>query len=46
MKLYEAPEFTKIEFFTEDVLENSIIDPGDTGGSVEIGKLPLVDLGN
>ena len=45
MKVYEAPTFEKIDFFTEDVLglDGSILDPTDglDDGSVEIGKIPL-----
>ncbi|MBQ3075741.1 MAG: hypothetical protein IJC26_06690 [Clostridia bacterium] len=43
MKFYEAPDFTKVEFFTEDILDNSIIDPteGINGSEVELGKIPL-----
>ena len=45
MKLYEAPDFTKIELYTEDVLVlgDSILEPseGTDNGNVEIGKIPL-----
>lgn len=45
MKLYEAPDFTKIELYTEDVLVlgDSILEPseGADNGNVEIGKIPL-----
>ena len=46
MKLYEAPDFTKIELYTEDVLVlgDSILDPSesvDNENSMEVGKVPL-----
>jgi len=43
MKLYEAPEFTKIELYTEDVLAlgDSIIDAGG-GGVTDFG--PAIDV--
>lgn len=47
MKFYEAPEFTKVEFFVEDVLADSIISPGDMSGKppVEVGPLPVQIFG-
>lgn len=43
MKQYEAPDFIKVEFITEDILDNSIIDPSEGlgDGSVELGQIPL-----
>ena len=43
MKTYEAPDFTKIEFVTESVLKDSILDPTEVGegGTVELGKIDL-----
>ena len=37
MKKYETPDFVKIDFFTEAVLENSIIEPDDVNDPVEMG---------
>ena len=46
MKFYEAPDFKKIDFTTEDVLtDGSILDPTDglgNSGNVELGEIPLV----
>lgn len=41
MKTYEAPDFIKIEFFTESILDGSII-PGGVQDPVEIG--PAIDI--
>ncbi len=42
MKLYETPEFVKIDFLTEDVLGSSIIDTDNTKDPVELG--PAIDI--
>ena len=45
MKFYEAPDFKKIDFTTDDVLtDGSILDPTDglgNSGNVELGEIPL-----
>ena len=44
MKKYESPAIELIEFMTEDaLLDGSIIDPGEEGGKVEIGPIPIFD---
>ena len=41
MKAYEAPDFTKVDFITEQILENSIIDP-ENKDAVDLG--PAIDI--
>lgn len=42
MKQYIAPELVKIDFLMEDVLGDSIIDPGDVKDPIEMG--PAIDI--
>ena len=45
MKFYETPDFTKVEFFTENVLDGStgvVIGKGEaTSDPVEMGKVDI-----
>ena len=44
MKKYETPFIELIEFMTEDtLLGDSIVDPGEEGGKIEIGPIPIFD---
>ena len=42
MKKYEAPEMIRIEFMTESILDDSIIDAGTEKDPVELG--PPLDI--
>lgn len=45
MKFYEAPDFTKVEFFTENVLDgstgNPIIDNSSNKDPIVLPSIPL-----
>lgn len=41
MKVYEAPDFIKVDLITERILEDSIIDP-ENKDAVDLG--PAIDI--